>query len=90
MDGIELETIIELLSVTLFSLYSVGCFSLWMPFIFSCKCPQWMQLILQFLFIALPQSTITIVPQHAFNFFILFGLFGSLGFLVSYFQYTYF
>ena len=86
MDLIEYNIIFELLTVTLFSLYSVFCFSMWNPFIFSFNCPEWIQIILQFLFIGLPQATIIMVPQYSLAMYFVFGLFGLLGSLVSYLQ----
>ena len=82
----EIILISELLAVTLFSFYSVACFSMWSPFLFSLKCLQWKQIVLQFLFIGLPQATIIIVPQYLVVFYLAFGVFGLLGSLVCYFQ----
>lgn len=74
--------IIELLAVTLFSLYAELCFTFWMPLI--CDYPEWFHLLVQFAFIGLPQAAIIIIPQHVSNFFIIFGIFGSIGALCSY------
>ena len=81
-DKIGLETIGELLAVTLFSVYAEIVFALWMPVL--CYYPDWLHLILQFWFIGLPQATIIIIPQYSTTMYLIFGVFGILGGILSY------
>ena len=69
VEKIDTETIVELLGVTLFSVYSEIVFAMWMPAI--CHYPSWLHLILQFWFIGLPQATI-IIHLNTSKFFILY------------------
>ena len=79
---IQNTTIFELLLVNLFSLHVELCFTFWMPLI--CDYPEWFHLLVQFGFIGLPQAAIIIVPHHALNFYIIFGVFGLIGAFCSF------
>ena len=87
VEEIDSAIIVELLGVTLFSVYSEIMFAMWMPAI--CHFPDWLHLILQFWFIGLPQATIIILPQYIIQIYMVFGVFGLFGGGFSYFRYAY-
>lgn len=85
MESIETKNIAELLAITLYSIFAEVCFAFWMP-AFSI-CPYWLQTIVQFLFIAVPQASIILLPQHIYLFYIGNSMFGFLGILMSVLRY---
>ena len=79
------STAVDLLRLTLLSIYIIVANACWMPF-FS-RFPQNFMLFIQFFLIAIPQSMIVIFPEHCNKQYAFFSVFGSLGALFSYLRY---
>ena len=79
------STAVDLLKLTLLSIYIIFANACWMPF-FS-RFPQKVMLFIQFFLIAIPQSMIVIFPEHSNKQYSFFSVFGSLGALFSYLRY---
>ena len=84
-SSVGLNAVVELLAVTLFSLYVEIAYFFWMPIL--TKFPPVLHLFLQFLFIGLPQCLIIILPQFIISFYLAFGVFGLVGGILSYMRY---
>lgn len=83
MNGL-FQTAQELLIVTLFSLYASVAYSLWMPLL--SRMSKFPHMPAQFLLIALPQASIILLPQYKGLFYLIFGIFGGVGGLLSWFR----
>lgn len=85
MDEIN-QTAVRLVYLTLLSFYIIAAYACWMPFLKSV--PRRLQLFAQFIFIAIPQSMIVILPEYAIKQYVYFTAFAACGLFFSFIRYS--
>lgn len=85
MDEIN-QTAVRLVYLTMLSFYIIAAYACWMPFLKNI--PKRIHLIAQFVFIAVPQSMIVILPEYAIKQYIYFTCFAACGLFFSFIRYS--